>query len=360
MYFKPLLPIMFFFSKTLAFQSMNLSRSRPTGIVMRLKKTLISKHDNEYPGSGSNGSRKTKSLAPLYKPRSQNQRQYVAHLSDPSASIVLGIGPAGCGKTLFACLSAIEGLKKGVYQKIVLTRPIVPVEEEELGFLPGTLVKKMDPWTRPLMDIFLEHYPQHELDFMIGSGVIEISPLAYMRGRTFKRSFIIADEMQNSSPGQMLMLTTRIGENSKMAITGDLKQSDRSVDNGLLDIMEKIKNYRQYCEIHGCSMDPYDCGIEMVEMNKGDIERSPIVSKILEIYNPKPLVKNVVKDLAVNSNVDVVYSETDFSTVEDDHTCKDNQDDLCNECSLDDERKPIIPGDAALIPIQHFSKHRPL
>jgi phosphate starvation-inducible PhoH-like protein len=358
MYFKQLLPIMFLFSKTLAFQSMNLQKinHRPNHLFMRLKKTMSNNFDPDM-SSGSRKSR-TKTLVPLYKPRSENQRQYVAHLSDPAASIVLGIGPAGCGKTLFACVSAIEGLKKGVYQKIVLTRPIVPVEEEELGFLPGTLVKKMDPWTRPLMDIFLEHYPQHEIDFMIGSGVIEISPLAYMRGRTFKRSFIIADEMQNSSPGQMLMLTTRIGEGSKMAITGDLKQSDRCADNGLLDIMEKIKNYRKYCEIHGCSMDPYDCGIEMVEMNKGDIERSPIVSKILEIYNPKPIVKNVVKDLIVG--VDVTYSETDFSTVQDDHVCTDNQDDLCNECSLDDERKPVVAGDAALIPIQHFSKHKPI
>jgi len=312
----------------------------------------------------SSGSRKSKSksLVPLYKPRSDNQRQYVAHLGDDSVPIVLGIGPAGCGKTLFACVSAIDGLKKGVYQKIVLTRPIVPVEEEELGFLPGTLVKKMDPWTRPLMDIFLEHYPQHEIDFMIGSGVIEISPLAYMRGRTFKRSFIIADEMQNSSPGQMLMLTTRIGEGSKMVITGDLKQSDRCADNGLLDIMEKIRAHRK---INGCDVS-CNVGIEMVEMNKGDIERSPIVSKILEIYNPKPIVKNVVKDLVLvkdldtDSNVDVTYSETDFSTVEDDHVCTD---DLCNECSLDDERKPVV-GDAALIPIQHISrrdsKHGPI
>jgi phosphate starvation-inducible PhoH-like protein len=301
-------------------------------------------------------------LTPLYKPRSENQRQYVAHLGDEGVPIVLGIGPAGCGKTLFACVSAIDGLKRGLFQKIVLTRPIVPVEEEELGFLPGTLVKKMDPLTRPLMDIFLEHYPQHEIDFMIGSGVIEISPLAYMRGRTFKRSFIIADEMQNSSPGQMLMLTTRIGEGSKMVITGDLKQSDRCADNGLLDIMEKIRAHRK---INGCDVS-CNVGIEMVEMNKGDIERSPIVSKILEIYNPKPIVKNVVKDLVLvkdldtDSNVDVTYSETDFSTVEDDHVCTD---DLCNECSLDDERKPVV-GDAALIPIQLISrrdsKHGPI
>jgi phosphate starvation-inducible protein PhoH len=353
MYFKSLLPIMFLFSKTLSFQSMNFCRGRPSGIVMRLKKTMSNGFDPDM-SSGSRKSR-TKSLVPLYKPRSQNQRQYVAHLDDDSVPIVLGIGPAGCGKTLFACVTAIDGLKRGLFQKIVLTRPVVPVEEEELGFLPGTLVKKMDPWTRPLMDIFLEHYPQHEIDFMIGSGVIEISPLAYMRGRTFKRSFIIADEMQNSSPGQMLMLTTRIGEGSKMVITGDLKQSDRCADNGLLDIMEKIRAHRK---INGCDVS-CNVGIEMVEMNKGDIERSPIVSKILEIYNPKPLVKNVVKDLVVvkdldtDSNVDVTYSETDFSTVEDDHVCTDSQDDLCNECSLDDERKT---GDAALIPVQHLSK----
>jgi phosphate starvation-inducible PhoH-like protein len=181
-------------------------------MTMRLKKTLVSSYDSDFSNTGSKASRKTKNLAPVYKPRSDNQKQYVSYLNNASVPIVFGIGPAGCGKTLFACVSAIDGLKRGLFQKIVLTRPIVPVEEEELGFLPGTLVKKMDPWTRPLMDIFLEYYPQHEIDFMLGSGVIEISPLAYMRGRTFKRCFIIADEMQNSSPGQMLMLTTRIGD----------------------------------------------------------------------------------------------------------------------------------------------------
>ena len=218
---------------------------------------------------------KTNSLTPSYKPRSDNQKQYVSHLINPNVPIVFGIGPAGCGKTLFACTTAIEALKKNTIQKIIITRPIVPVEEEEIGFLPGTLVKKMDPWTRPLMDIFLEYYKQHELDFMISSGIIEISPLAYMRGRTFKRAFIIADEMQNSSPNQMLMLTTRIGEDSKMVITGDLKQSDRCENNGLLDFMKK---YKSYVEKHE------DSEIKMVEMTHSDIERSPVVSKILSIY----------------------------------------------------------------------------
>lgn len=335
---------MFLFSKTLAFQSMNSYRCRPSGIVMRLKKTMSNNFDPDM-SSGSRKSR-TKSLVPLYKPRSQNQRQYVAHLGDDSVPIVLGIGPAGCGKTLFACVSAIEGLKKGVFQKIVLTRPVVPVEEEELGFLPGTLVKKMDPWTRPLMDIFLEHYPQHEIDFMIGSGVIEISPLAYMRGRTFKRSFIIADEMQNSSPGQMLMLTTRIGEGSKMVITGDLKQSDRCADNGLLDIMEKLRAYRK---IHGgdtsCNNDRdalarNTCGIEMVEMNKGDIERSPIVSKILEIYNQGDNDSNQTEAVSV-----VDHNKADMEEF---------------WALIDNGVNGTKPNaDAALIPIQHISKNQP-
>jgi phosphate starvation-inducible PhoH-like protein len=252
-----------------------------SGFQMRLKKT-ITDFDNTNSGlSLPIGSRRarSKNMIPTYRPRSDNQKQYVSHLQNDDVSIVFGIGPAGCGKTLFACVTAIEGLKRGEFQKIILTRPIVPVEEEELGFLPGTLVKKMDPWTRPLMDIFLEFFSQQELDFMINSGVIEISPLAYMRGRTFKRCFIIADEMQNSTPNQMLMLTTRIGNDSKMVITGDLKQSDRSSDkNGLLDVMNKIRDYKARVES--------EVGIEMVEMNHSDIERSPIVSKILDIYAP--------------------------------------------------------------------------
>jgi len=132
------------------------------------------------------------------------------------------------------------------------------------------------------MDIFLEHYKQHELDFMISSGTIEISPLAYMRGRTFKRAFVIADEMQNSSPTQMLMLATRIGEGSKMVITGDLKQSDRCANNGLLDF---IQRYGAFCEVST------DCdeglGIELVHMTAEDIQRSPIVSKILALYKER-------------------------------------------------------------------------
>jgi phosphate starvation-inducible PhoH-like protein len=153
--------------------------------------------------------------------------------------------------------------------------------EEELGYLPGTILKKMDPWTRPLFDILLEFYSQKDIDSMLHGGTIEISPLAYMRGRTFKRAFIIADEMQNSSPNQMVMLTTRIGEQSKMVITGDLFQSDRGPNNGLADFLQKLKKF----DAEIATKEP---AIRYVELENEDIQRSPIVSKIVNIYNPSP------------------------------------------------------------------------
>ena len=263
-----LIPLLLMYSRVNAFTS-GLER-----FVVPIRKSFLSMKKTREGG-------KLKSLAPRYKPKSENQSRYVSLLKSSDMPIVLGIGPAGCGKTLFACVTAIEELKAGNIQKIILTRPIVPVEEEELGFLPGNLVNKMDPWTRPIFDIFLEFYQQRDLDAMIMTGVIEVSPLAYMRGRTFKNAFIIADEMQNSTPNQMLMLTTRIGNGSKMVITGDLKQSDRSLKNGLLDFMTRLRFYNGDSSIDHSKP---GLGIQMVEMTAKDIERSPIVSKILHIY----------------------------------------------------------------------------
>lgn len=215
-----------------------------------------------------------KSLAHIYKPKSINQQQYVSFLESKNVDIVFGIGPAGTGKTLFACNAAVGRLRAGSIHKIIITRPVVSVEED-IGFLPGNLVMKMDPWTRPIFDILLEFYSQKEIDLMIHGGVIEIAPLAYMRGRTFKHAFVIADEMQNSSPNQMLMLMTRIGEGSKMVITGDLKQSDRSEDNGLRDVLSKLKT------AGGIE------GVGYVELDFEDVERSPIVKRVLGLYeNP--------------------------------------------------------------------------
>ena len=220
--------------------------------------------------------------SPLYIPRTENQKQYVNYLQDENTKLVLGIGPAGTGKTLFACNTAVEELRKGNIQKIILTRPVVPVEEEELGFLPGSLINKMDPWTRPLFDVLLDFYNQKDIDSMLHGGVLEISPLAYMRGRTFKRAFIIADEMQNSTPNQMVMLMTRLGDHSKMVITGDLYQSDRGMQNGLSDFLEKMK--KETKENH--QKEEYkENQIKYVELEKEDIQRSPIVSRILDIYN---------------------------------------------------------------------------
>lgn len=225
----------------------------------------------------------------LYKPKNANQEKYVKYLNEEDLKIIVSVGPAGTGKTMFACMKAIQLLKSGSLNKIIITRPIVAVEEEELGFLPGNLVKKMDPWTRPIMDIFMEYYPKSEIDNMIYSNVIEISPLAYMRGRTFKNAFIIADEMQNSTPNQMLMLTTRIGTNSKLVVTGDLKQVDRTVDNnGLHDFIQKIKNYRKFHD---------DSGIELIEFQKEDIERSEIVQRVIDIYQfVEPIRKIVITE----------------------------------------------------------------
>uniref|UniRef100_A0A6C0B1C7 PhoH-like protein n=1 Tax=viral metagenome TaxID=1070528 RepID=A0A6C0B1C7_9ZZZZ len=223
-----------------------------------------------------------KSLYHYYKPKSANQESYVKGLQDTDTKILFVVGPAGTGKTALACNQAIKELRNGNVNKIVITRPIVPVEEEEIGFLPGTIQKKMDPWTRPIFDIFYEFYAKKDVETMLYNNVIEISPLAFMRGRTFKNAFIIADEMQNSSPNQMLMLTTRIGEGSKMVITGDLKQSDRNVESGLSDFIERFKKYTGFLTKSGKES---NVGIKIVELGVNDIERSKVIKKLLEIYD---------------------------------------------------------------------------
>jgi phosphate starvation-inducible PhoH-like protein len=214
-------------------------------------------------------------IPPLFippTPKSPTQQKYVDCLNNEQIKILLGIGPAGTGKTMFACNYAIQELKAKHTNKIILTRPIVSTDEE-LGFLPGNIHSKMEPWTRPIFDIFLETYTKQELHELIKSNIIEISPLAFMRGRTFKHAIIIADEMQNSSPNQMFMLTTRLGHQSKLIITGDLNQSDRSTNNGLFDLMNKINLSKH-------SM------IDIVQFQQEDIERSEIVKTIMNIYHP--------------------------------------------------------------------------
>jgi len=304
------------------------------GLSMRMKRDASSslKSPSFFDprrGSSKFGPVLKKSAPPAkqYLPKTENQRSYVDYLKDPSVSIVLGVGPAGTGKTLFACVQAMEDLKCGAVSKIILTRPMVSVEED-LGFLPGSVMQKMDPWIRPIFDIFLEHFSKKELDAMVHSGVIEISPLAYMRGRTFKRSFIIADEMQNSTPNQMLMMVTRIGEGSKLVITGDLKQSDRIVENGLLDFMKKLRMEERAAASsslkdsnHGnnelSDLDEESDLIKMVEFIVGDVRRSRIVSKILKMYEVRDVVDVVSKKTCIfdNKNVSAVDEKLDCALI---------------------------------------------
>tara|TARA_B100000212_G_scaffold304681_2_gene252212 strand:- start:2304 stop:3017 length:714 start_codon:yes stop_codon:yes gene_type:complete len=204
-------------------------------------------------------------------PRNKNQETYMLKLLDPRKDIVFGIGPAGTGKTLLAVQVAIKNFKDGLVDKIIITRPAVSVDED-LGFLPGTMEDKMAPWTRPIFDVFKEYYSPREVEGMIQEGIVEIAPLSYMRGRTFKKAFIVADEMQNATPSQMKMLLTRIGEKSYMVVTGDLRQADRASDNGLLEFVKKLEGYRET-----------SC-IDIVRFQNSDIERHKAVSEVLDIY----------------------------------------------------------------------------
>ena len=222
--------------------------------------------------------------ADTYIPKSKNQQQYVDTLNNIETKMIIAIGPAGTGKTLFACKKGIDMLLSGELDKIVITRPLVTVEEE-LGFLPGNIENKMYPWTRPIFDIFLEHFSRSELEKMLHENVIEVSPLAFMRGRTFKNTFIIADEMQNSSPGQMQMLTTRIGKGSRLVITGDLQQSDRTTNNGLKDIVDRMnKYYKNNPTVYNM--------IEFISLDITDVQRSKLVKHMIDMYayQPRPAI----------------------------------------------------------------------
>jgi phosphate starvation-inducible PhoH-like protein len=203
-------------------------------------------------------------------PRNENQKTYIQRLQDEQKSIVFAIGPAGTGKTMLAVQHGIKLFQEGIVDKIVVTRPAVSVDED-LGFLPGTLNEKMAPWTRPIFDVFGEYYQQKDIAKMLEEGVIEISPLAYMRGRTFKNAYIVADEMQNATVNQMKMLLTRLGENSKMVVTGDLAQADRLNDNGLINFCNLLgeRSYRH---------------IDIVQFDQRDIERHEAVKEVLKIY----------------------------------------------------------------------------
>jgi len=198
-------------------------------------------------------------------PKTPGQCKYMLALRSPKP-IVVGTGPAGSGKTMLACQVALEHVARFQRPKIVLTRPIVTTDED-MGYLPGDMDQKMEPWTRPMYDIFEQSMTHAQMD-----RCISIEPLGYMRGRTFTDTLIIADEMQNSTPNQMKMLLTRIGEGTKLIITGDLEQSDLGKDNGLENLIYKMQ----------CQELEY---ITHVEMGDADIVRHPAVKEILKVLN---------------------------------------------------------------------------
>ena len=206
-------------------------------------------------------------------PRNFKQDDLLELLQDDNKHIVFATGPAGTGKTIVSTLYAIQQFKKGNIDKIVITRPAVSVDEQH-GFLPGSLVEKMAPWTRPIMDVFEEFYHPKEIEYLVENNKVEIAPLAYMRGRTFKNSIILADEMQNATREQMKMLLTRIGDNSKLIVNGDLAQHDRGYDsNGLKDFLGLLE--RRNSKMMGS-----------VEFTSNEVERHPVVSDVLKIYQP--------------------------------------------------------------------------
>jgi phosphate starvation-inducible PhoH-like protein len=206
------------------------------------------------------------------KPKNRHQEQFVSTLRNREKKIIVVTGPAGTGKTLFATEYGIRNFLLGVYDKLIFTRPSVSVDEE-LGFLPGTLEEKMAPWVRPIYDVLYNFISPKEVQYLMEEKIIEIAPLGYMRGRTFKNSWIVADEMQNSTISQMKMLLTRLGENSRLVITGDLEQFDRNHEfNGLDDFLNKFKGKRS-------------SSISSFEFSRNDIQREEVVKEVLDIYS---------------------------------------------------------------------------
>jgi phosphate starvation-inducible protein PhoH and related proteins len=204
--------------------------------------------------------------------KTENQQEYISALLDEDTDIVVVSGPAGTGKTYLAMQAAIKALRANECDRIILSRPAIGVEDEQHGFLPGDINQKMEPWTRPLIDVLREYYTAKEISRMLEEQIVEITPLAFCRGRNFKHSYVILDESQNCTPGQLKMIMTRIGIGSKIIITGDTDQADRKTDdNGLLDLMYRLRQ----AQIPG---------LRLCEFSAADIQRHKIISHILNLY----------------------------------------------------------------------------
>lgn len=209
-------------------------------------------------------------------PRSAKQADYIKMINDKE--LTFGLGPAGTGKTYLAVAKAVEMMINGEVDKIILTRPAVEAGEN-LGFLPGDLKEKIDPYLRPLYDALYDMMPADMVDKKIEFQEIEIAPLAYMRGRTLSNAAIILDEAQNTTPMQMKMFLTRLGENSKMVVNGDLSQTDLppNTKSGLKDAYEILKKLNE---------------VGMVEFDEKDVVRHGLVSKIVKAYDDRKRIES--------------------------------------------------------------------
>ena len=204
-------------------------------------------------------------------PRSATQAKYITEMMQNE--LVFGLGPAGTGKTYLAVALAVSMMLEGAVDKIILSRPAVEAGEN-LGFLPGDLKEKVDPYLRPLYDALYEMLPAEQVDKKLALGEIEIAPLAFMRGRTLSNAFVILDEAQNTTPMQMKMFLTRLGENSRMVVNGDLSQVDlpRGVISGLRDALDTLKGISN---------------IGSVTFSANDVVRHGLVAKIVKAYEEK-------------------------------------------------------------------------
>ena len=204
-------------------------------------------------------------------PRTQNQKNYFQLLN--SKDIVFAYGPAGTGKTFLAVAKAVSSLQQGLVKKIILSRPAVEAGEK-LGFLPGDLKEKVDPFLRPIYDALYEMMPYDQVEKKLANNIIEIAPIAFMRGRTLEDCFIILDEAQNTTKIQMKMFLTRLGKNSKMVVVGDNTQIDliSKNDSGLIDASKKLKNIQD---------------IGFIELDQRDVIRHEVVRKIINAYEQK-------------------------------------------------------------------------
>ena len=224
--------------------------------------------------AGSRDDGQSRGIATWRRPIEARSPRQAAYLDALDAhELVFGLGPAGTGKTYLAVAVAVAALKAGKVDRIILSRPAVEAGER-LGFLPGDMKEKIDPYLRPLYDALYDMMPGDQVDRRLQAGEIEIAPLAFMRGRTLANSFIILDEAQNTTPTQMKMFLTRLGENSRMAVTGDPSQIDlplgaKSGLNEAVDILRGVN------------------GVTMVEFTDADVVRHPLVTRIVRAYNAR-------------------------------------------------------------------------